>query len=104
MIKPSATMRSGFLTNTEEARNNGYAQEAKTAFDAALLFICRHEFLIRKDAPVHTIRRNDEARIASRFLFDLWLLDRQRRLDVPLQGGNRFFAGTPFARMMLRTD
>jgi hypothetical protein len=44
MINPSATMRSGFLTNTEEARNKGYAQEAKTAFDGALHFIGGHEF------------------------------------------------------------
>ncbi len=29
MIKPSATMRSGFLRNTEEARNNGSFKKRK---------------------------------------------------------------------------
>jgi hypothetical protein len=104
MIKPSATMRSGFLTNTEEARNNGYAQKTKAAFDTALLFIRGHEFLIREDGCIQNIRRDDEACFGSHFLLDLWLLDRNRRLDVPLQGGNRFFARTSFACVMLRTD
>src|SRR6266852_5102398 len=30
MIKPSATMRSGFLANTEEARNNGSFKKRKS--------------------------------------------------------------------------
>jgi hypothetical protein len=104
MIKPSATMRSGFLTNTEEARNNESAQKAKAALDTALLFIRRHEFLIREHRCLQNVDGDDEARLAPRFLLDLWLLDGHRRLDVPLQGGNRFCAGTSFAWMMLRTD
>ena len=94
-------MRSGFLTNTEEARNKGYAQEAKAAFDAALLFIRSHYFLIREDAPVHDIGSDDEARFAPRFLLDLWLLDRNRRLDVPLHRGSRFFAWTSTTHVLL---
>ena len=75
-------MRSGFLTNTEEVRNNGYAQETKATFDAALLFICRHEFLIRKDTPVEDIGRDDEARFASHFLLDLWLSKGKQASEV----------------------
>ncbi len=39
-------MRSGFLTNTEEARNSGSLRSAKTTFDPALLFVDRYQFLI----------------------------------------------------------
>src|SRR6266702_9000107 len=102
--KTSATMRSGLLTHTQEARNNGYAQETKATSDAALLFIRRHEFLIRMDAPVEHIGREDEAGFAPRFLLDLRLLDADRCLDVPLHRGSRIFAETSFARVMLRTD
>jgi hypothetical protein len=42
-------MRSRFLRNTEEARNNRYAQEAKATFDLALLLTNCHHFLLRED-------------------------------------------------------
>ena len=93
-------MRSGRLTKTEEARNNGYAQEAKAAFDAALLLIRRHEFLIREDGCIQDIGSDDEACFALRCLLDLWLLHRNPRLDVPLRRGSRFFAWASFACLM----
>jgi len=60
MITPSATMRSGFLRNTEEARNKGYAQEAKATFDAALAFIGAHHFFLGEHALVQDIGSHDE--------------------------------------------
>ena len=66
-----------------------------------MLFLRGHEFLIRKDALVQDIGRDDETRFAPRFLLDLRLLDADRCLDVPLQGGSRIFAGTSFARVMV---
>jgi hypothetical protein len=104
MSKPRATMRSGFLTHTVEARNKGYAQEAQAAFDAALLCRRRHEFLIRKDARVQDSGRDDETRFAPRCLLDLRVLDADRCLDAPLHRGSRFCAGTPFAGLVRRTD
>jgi hypothetical protein len=97
-------MRSGFLTKTEEARTRGSAQEAEAALDAALLFIRGHECLIREDARVQDIGRDDEARVAPHFLLELRLLDADRCLDVPLHGGSRICAGTPTTRVMLSTD
>src|SRR5512135_422875 len=86
------------------SQKQGIFQEAKAAFDAALVFIGAHYFLLSEDALVQDIGGDDETRFAPRFLLDLWLLDGHRCLDVPPHDGSCVLAWSSSACVMLRTE
>lgn len=61
-------IRSGFFTNTEEARNKGSREKTKLALDTALFFVGHGQCLIRKLGGREDVGTNDPTRLAQPFL------------------------------------
>src|SRR6266516_3844422 len=95
-------MRSGFLTNTEEARNNGSAQKTKATFDPTLILVGRHQLLIRELLALQFIGPDNETSLAQDFFVHPLLIDGH---DLPLVGRRVIlFARTPLACMASMSD
>lgn len=76
--------------------------EAKAAFDAALRFLRRHEFVSREDGGLQDRGCHQEAGLPPHVVLDLRLRDHHRCLEVPRHDGTRVLAWASTPHVMLR--
>ncbi|SRR5258706_7778968 len=85
MTKLSATMRVGFFTKTEEARNSGVFEKAEPALHAALVFVGPDQLLVRQLVRIEHIGGDQEGGFALHRAGESLLIDGHRGLDLPLR-------------------
>jgi hypothetical protein len=88
MMKPKATIRSGFETVTVEARNKGSLRKRKPPSTRPCWMSRADQFLLSKLARFKDVGSDNETGPTMFFLGDAFLLKRKRRLALPALSGN----------------
>ncbi len=103
-MKLSATVHSGFLTKTEEAKKSGSLRKRKPRSTPSCSLVGGNQLLVGENVWVEDVGADDPAGLAQGFLLDLLLVDAHGGHNLPLLSHRTgIFAWTPLTRILRKS-